>query len=52
MAMRTNPWVPIFSSTRRAIVVRLVAYTVNIVRFFTAWASTERIHVSPVSGFR
>jgi hypothetical protein len=27
----------------RAIVVRLVAYTVNIDRFFSAWATTERI---------
>jgi hypothetical protein len=27
----------------RAIVVRLVAYTVNLDRFFSAWATTERI---------
>lgn len=27
----------------RAIVVRLVAYTVNVDRFFSAWATTERI---------
>jgi hypothetical protein len=30
----------------RTIVVRLVAYTVNIDRFFSAWASTERIRSS------
>lgn len=35
----------------RAIVVRLVAYTVNIDRFFTAWATTERFRVSPASGY-
>jgi DDE family transposase len=27
----------------RAIVVRLLAYTINLDRFFTAWATTERI---------
>jgi len=26
----------------RSILVRLVAYTVNLDRFFTAWATTER----------
>jgi hypothetical protein len=31
----------------RAIVVRLVAYTVNIDRFFSAWATTERIRIGP-----
>jgi len=35
----------------RTIVVRLVAYTVNLDRFFSAWASTERIRLSPASGF-
>jgi hypothetical protein len=37
----------------RAIVVRLVAYTVNIDRFFSAWATTERIYFgsTPASGF-
>ncbi len=37
----------------RAIVVRLVAYTVNIDRFFSAWATTERIRFgpTPASGF-
>jgi hypothetical protein len=37
----------------RTIVVRLVAYTVNIDRFFSAWATTERIRfdLSPASGF-
>jgi hypothetical protein len=35
----------------RAIVVRLVAYTVNTDRFFTAWASTERIRLRPATGF-
>jgi hypothetical protein len=30
----------------RAIVVRLVAYTVNVDRFFSAWASTERVRFS------
>ena len=28
----------------RSIVVRLVAYTVNLDRFFSAWATTERTH--------
>ena len=28
----------------RAITVRLIAHTVNIDRFFSAWATTERIH--------
>jgi hypothetical protein len=27
----------------RTLVVRLVAYTVNLDRFFSAWATTERI---------
>jgi len=31
----------------RAIVVRLVAYTLNIDRFFSAWATTERIRIGP-----
>jgi hypothetical protein len=37
----------------RAIVVRLVAYTVNIDRLFSAWATTERTRfdLSPGSGF-
>ena len=37
----------------RAIFVRLVAYTVNIDRFFSAWATTERIRFAPtqVCGF-
>ena len=35
----------------RAIVVRLVAYTVNIDRFFSAWTTTERIRFSPATGF-
>jgi hypothetical protein len=35
----------------RGIVVRLVAYTVNLDRFFSAWATTERIRFSPASGF-
>jgi hypothetical protein len=37
----------------RAIVVRLVAYTVNIDRFFSAWATTERIRFghTAASGF-
>ena len=37
----------------RAIIVRLVAYTVNIDRFFTAWATTERLRIgtTPASGF-
>jgi hypothetical protein len=37
----------------RAIIVRLVAYTVNVDRFFSAWATTERIHfgISTGSGF-
>jgi len=37
----------------RAILVRLVAYTVNIDRFFSAWATTERIRFAPtpVCGF-
>lgn len=29
----------------RAIVIRLVAYTVNLDRFFSAWATTERIRL-------
>jgi Transposase DDE domain group 1 len=35
----------------RTIVVRLVAHTVNIDRFFSAWASTERIRFSPATGY-
>jgi hypothetical protein len=36
----------------RGIVVRLVAHTANLDRFFTAWATTERIHfLSPTTGF-
>jgi hypothetical protein len=37
----------------RAIVVRLVAYTVNVDRFFSAWATTERVRFAPTpaSGF-
>jgi hypothetical protein len=35
----------------RTVIVRLVAYTINIDRFFTAWASTERIHFSPATGY-
>jgi hypothetical protein len=36
----------------RTIVVRLVAYTVNIDRFFTAWASTERTRFRrPATGY-
>jgi hypothetical protein len=35
----------------RTIVVRLVAYTVNIDRFFSAWVSTERIRFRPATGF-
>ncbi len=37
----------------RAILVRLVAYTVNIDRFFSAWATTERtcFAPTPVCGF-
>ena len=35
----------------RAIIVRLVAYTVNVDRFFSAWATTERIHSGTGSGF-
>jgi hypothetical protein len=37
----------------RAIVVRLVAYTVNLDRFFSAWATTERVRfgLSPAPGF-
>lgn len=37
----------------RAITVRLVAYTVNIDRFFTAWATTERLRFTctPAAGF-
>jgi hypothetical protein len=37
----------------RAIVVRLVAYTVNIDRFFSAWATTERarFRLSPATGY-
>jgi Transposase DDE domain group 1 len=36
----------------RGIVVRLVAYTVNIDRLFSAWASTERTRFrSPATGF-
>ncbi|MDT5029377.1 MAG: hypothetical protein QOE61_5803 [Micromonosporaceae bacterium] len=35
--------IPAMVITRaRALVVRLVAYTVNIDRFFSAWATTER----------
>ena len=30
-----------------AIVVRLVAYTVNLDRFFSAWATTERVQFGP-----
>jgi Transposase DDE domain group 1 len=35
----------------RAIVVRLVAYTVNLDRFFSAWATTERVRFGPATGF-
>ena len=36
----------------RGIVIRLVAYTANIDRFFSAWATTERIHfLNPAAGF-
>jgi hypothetical protein len=39
----------------RAIVVRLVAYTANLDRFFSAWATTERVRlrptISPASGY-
>jgi DDE family transposase len=37
----------------RTIVVRLVAYTINLNRFFSAWATTERIRFgpTPASGF-
>jgi hypothetical protein len=35
----------------RAIVVRLVAYTVNVDRFFTAWATTERTHFNTATGY-
>ena len=37
----------------RAIVVRLVAYTVSVDRFFSAWATTERIRfgLTTASGF-
>jgi hypothetical protein len=36
----------------RTIIVRLVAYTVNLDRFFSAWATTERIRfATTVSGF-
>lgn len=37
----------------RAIVVRLVAYTISLDRFFSAWATTERIRFDPTtaSGF-
>jgi hypothetical protein len=30
----------------RAIIVRLVAYTISIDRFFSAWATTERTHLA------
>lgn len=37
--------IPAMVLTRaRSIVVRLVAYTVNLDRFFSAWATTERTH--------
>ena len=35
----------------RAIVVRLIAYTVNLDRLFSAWATTERIRFSPATGY-
>src|SRR6266545_4894634 len=37
----------------RAIVVRLVAYTINLDRFFSAWATTERVRFTrtPATGF-
>ena len=35
----------------RSIVVRLAAHTVNIDRFFTAWASTERTRFNPATGY-
>jgi hypothetical protein len=35
----------------RAIVIRLAAYTVNIDRFFSAWATTERTRFSPATGY-
>jgi Transposase DDE domain group 1 len=35
----------------RAIVVRLVAYTVSVDRFFSAWATTERIRFGPTCAF-
>jgi hypothetical protein len=38
----------------RAIVVRLVAYTVNLDRFFSAWTTTERVRfglATAASGF-
>ena len=35
----------------RTIIVRLVAYTVNIDRFFSAWAGTERIRVRSATGY-
>jgi hypothetical protein len=35
----------------RTIVVRLVAYTVNLDRFFSAWATTEHIRFSPATGY-
>jgi hypothetical protein len=34
----------------RAIVVRLVAYTVNVNRFFSAWATTERVRFGLSTG--
>jgi hypothetical protein len=46
--------IPAMVLTRaRAIVVRLVAYTVNLDRLFSAWATTERIRFgdSPASGY-
>jgi hypothetical protein len=46
--------IPAMVLTRaRAIVVRLIAYTPNIDRFFTAWATTERLRfaTTPESGF-
>jgi Transposase DDE domain group 1 len=44
--------IPAMVSVRaRGIVVRLLAYTVNLDRFFSAWASTERIPFRPASGY-